>query len=41
MNDRPRAVILVGNPANPYSRALRLGRTLVEAGYEVEIAATY
>jgi glycosyltransferase involved in cell wall biosynthesis len=33
-------VILVGNPANPYSRAIRLGRTLVEAGYDVEIAAT-
>jgi glycosyltransferase involved in cell wall biosynthesis len=38
---RPRAVILVGNPARPYSRALRLGRTLTEAGYDVEIAATY
>jgi glycosyltransferase involved in cell wall biosynthesis len=33
-------VILVGNPANPYSRAIRLGRTLVDAGYDVEIAAT-
>jgi glycosyltransferase involved in cell wall biosynthesis len=33
-------VILVGNPANPYSRAIRLGRTLNEAGYDVEIAAT-
>ena len=33
---RPRAVILVGNPANPYSRALRIGRTLVEQGYDVE-----
>jgi len=37
---RRRAVILVGNPANPYSRAIRIGRTLVEEGYEVEIAAT-
>ena len=38
--DRPRAVVLVGNPVNPYSRAIRIGRTLVEAGYDVEIAAT-
>jgi len=38
---RRRAVILVGNPANPYSRAIRLGRALVEEGYEVEIASTY
>ncbi len=37
---RRRAVILVGNPANPYSRAIRIGRTLTEAGYDVEIAAT-
>ena len=37
---RPRAVILVGNPANPYSRAIRIGRSLVEQGYNVEIAAT-
>jgi glycosyltransferase involved in cell wall biosynthesis len=36
-----RAVILVGNPARPYSRALRLGRTLVGMGFEVEIAATW
>lgn len=35
-----RAVILVGNPANPYSRAIRLGRTLSELGYAVEVAAT-
>jgi glycosyltransferase involved in cell wall biosynthesis len=34
-----RAVVLVGNPAAPYSRGLRLARTLVEAGYRVEIAA--
>jgi glycosyltransferase involved in cell wall biosynthesis len=33
--------VLVGNPARPYSRALRLGRALVDEGYEVEIAATY
>lgn len=37
---RKRAVILVGNPANPYSRAIRIGRTLVAEGYDVEIAAT-
>ena len=37
---RKRAVILVGNPANPYSRAIRLGRTLTAEGYDVEIAAT-
>jgi len=36
-----RAVVLVGNPARPYSRALRLGRALVDEGYEVEIAATH
>ncbi len=38
---RRRAVILVGNPANPYSRAIRLGRTLVANGYDVEIAAPH
>ncbi len=38
---RRRAVVLVGNPARPYSRALRLGRALVDEGYEVEIAAAY
>ena len=37
---RARAVILVGNPARPYSRAIRIGRTLVDLGYDVEIAAT-
>ena len=37
---RRRAVVLVGGPANPYSRATRIGRTLVAAGYDVEIAAT-
>ncbi len=36
-----RAVVLVGNPANPYSRALRLGRTLAGDGFAVEIAATH
>jgi glycosyltransferase involved in cell wall biosynthesis len=36
-----RAVILVGNPAKPYSRGLRIGRALVAAGYDVEIAATW
>ncbi len=34
-----RAVVLVGGPARPYSRALRVARTLVGEGYEVEIAA--
>jgi glycosyltransferase involved in cell wall biosynthesis len=34
-----RAVLLVGNPAAPYSRALRIARALVTAGYAVEIAA--
>lgn len=38
---RPRAAILVGNPANPYSRAIRLGRALVDLGYDVEVAATH
>jgi glycogen(starch) synthase len=35
---RPRAVLLVANSANPYSRTLRTARSLVEAGYDVEIA---
>jgi glycosyltransferase involved in cell wall biosynthesis len=34
-----RAVVLVGNPAAPYSRGLRLARALASAGYAVEIAA--
>ncbi|HET9614927.1 MAG TPA: glycosyltransferase [Candidatus Limnocylindrales bacterium] len=34
-----RAVVLVGNPAAPYSRSLRIARTLDAAGFEVEIAA--
>jgi glycosyltransferase involved in cell wall biosynthesis len=38
---RRRAVVLVGNPAQPYSRATRVGRTLASLGYDVEIAATY
>lgn len=36
---RRRAVVLVGNPAAPYSRALRIGRSLAAEGYAVEIAA--
>jgi glycosyltransferase involved in cell wall biosynthesis len=36
---RPRAVLLVANPAAPYSRGLRVARSLVEAGWDVEIAA--
>jgi glycosyltransferase involved in cell wall biosynthesis len=35
----PRAVVLVGNPAAPYSRGLRIARALSDAGYAVEIAA--
>jgi glycosyltransferase involved in cell wall biosynthesis len=38
---RRRAVVLVGNPANPYSRAIRLGRALVDEGYDVEIASAH
>ena len=34
-----RAVVLVPSPANPYSRALRIARSLAGAGYDVEIAA--
>ena len=34
-----RAVLLVANTAAPYSRALRVGRSLAEAGWEVEVAA--
>lgn len=37
---RPRAVVLVANPAAPYSRGLRVARSLAERGFEVEIAAT-
>lgn len=34
-----RAVLLVANPAAPYSRGLRVARSLVAAGWQVEIAA--
>jgi glycosyltransferase involved in cell wall biosynthesis len=34
-----RAVLLVANPAAPYSRGLRVARSLAAAGFEVEIAA--
>ena len=34
-----RAVVLVGNPARPYSRGLRIARTLAGLGAAVEIAA--
>ncbi len=34
-----RALLLVANPAAPYSRALRVARTLAADGFEVEIAA--
>jgi glycosyltransferase involved in cell wall biosynthesis len=37
---RRRAVVLVANPAAPYSRGLRVARSLAEAGFDVEIAAT-
>jgi glycosyltransferase involved in cell wall biosynthesis len=36
---RPRAVILVANTAAPYSRGLRIARSLAADGYDVEIAA--
>ena len=36
---RPRAVLLIANTAAPYSRGLRVARSLAEAGWEVEIAA--
>ncbi|MHB8460304.1 MAG: glycosyltransferase [Candidatus Limnocylindrales bacterium] len=35
----PRAVLLVANAADPYSRGLRVARSLAAAGYDVEIAA--
>jgi glycosyltransferase involved in cell wall biosynthesis len=35
----PRAVLLVANTAAPYSRAVRVARSLAGAGWEVEIAA--
>ena len=37
---RPRAILLIANSAAPYSRGLRVARSLAEAGYDVEIAAT-
>jgi glycosyltransferase involved in cell wall biosynthesis len=37
---RPRAVVLVANPAAPYSRGLRVARSLAARGFDVEIAAT-
>ncbi len=36
---RPRAVLLVANAAAPYSRGLRVARSLAGAGWDVEIAA--
>lgn len=36
---RPRAVLLVANAAAPYSRGLRVARSLAAAGFDVEIAA--
>ena len=36
---RLRAVVLVANEANPYSRGLRVARSLAERGFDVEIAA--
>lgn len=36
---RPRAVLIVPNTAAPYSRGLRVARSLAGAGYDVEIAA--
>ena len=35
----PRAVLLIANTANPYSRGWRVARSLAEDGWEVEIAA--
>jgi glycosyltransferase involved in cell wall biosynthesis len=36
---KPRAVLLVANTASPYSRGLRVARTLAADGWDVEIAA--
>jgi glycosyltransferase involved in cell wall biosynthesis len=36
---RPRGVLLVANAAAPYSRGLRVARSLAAAGFDVEIAA--
>jgi glycosyltransferase involved in cell wall biosynthesis len=38
-SSRPRAVLLVANTAAPYSRSLRVARSLAAAGWDVEIAA--
>ena len=38
---RHRAVLLVANAAAPYSRGLRVARSLVDAGFDVEIAAPW
>ena len=39
MSGQRRAVVLVGNPAAPYSRGLRIARALDAEGFAVEIAA--
>ncbi|HEX5466232.1 MAG TPA: hypothetical protein VFW92_06110, partial [Candidatus Limnocylindrales bacterium] len=39
MTTERRAVVLVGNPAAPYSRGLRIARLLAAGGFAVEIAA--
>ena len=39
VGDRRRAVLLVANTAAPYSRGLRVARSLAEAGWQVEIVA--
>jgi glycosyltransferase involved in cell wall biosynthesis len=36
---RGRAVLLVANPAAPYSRGVRVARSLADAGWDVEVAA--
>ena len=38
-SSRRRAVLLVANTAAPYSRGLRVARSLADAGWDVEIAA--
>lgn len=39
LNPRRRAVIVVPNPAAPYSRALRIARSLAAHGFDTEIVA--
>ena len=39
-SERPRAILLIANSAAPYSRGLRVARSLTDAGFDVEIAAT-